>query len=189
MSIKPAFALASLLLLAGCASESGVIYYRDVDSTSLSQAAQHVRGSDVTLVVMGNPFGGDQAAFEQFVADTIEGANPGTAASFTPTPADAAMGHRRIILIFNGPVASNGPLMCGGLPQPGGGFEEGGHIRTLAAFCGGDDRSLSYLSAGLSGNQGPDDPKFRNYLRLIILSLLPLQNPEDRPDHDREWPM
>ena len=79
-----------MLLLAGC-TESGVIYYRDFDSTSLSQAAQHVRGSEVTLVVMGNPFGGDQAVFEQFVADTIHGANPGTAASFNPTPADVAV--------------------------------------------------------------------------------------------------
>lgn len=189
MSIRTVLTLASAIFLAGCTGDSGVIYYRDYDSTSLGQAAQHVRGSEVILVVVGNPFGGNQAEFKQFVADTIHGANPGTAASFTPTPADAAMGHRRIILIFNGPVASNGPLMCGGLPQPGGGPETGGHIRTLAAFCGGDDRSLSYLSAGLSGNQGPDDPKFRKYLRQIILSLLPLHNPEDHPDHDREWPM
>ena len=183
-----ALALASVLLFAGCAGNSGVIYYRDYDSTSLGQAAQHVRGSEVTLVVLGNPFGGDQAEFEQFVADTIYGANPGTAASFDPTPADIAMGHRRIILVFNGPIASNGWLMCGDLPQAGGGSEGDGHIRALAAFCGGNDRSLSYLSAGLSGNQGPDDPRFRNFLRLIILTLLPLRDPDDRPDRDFEPP-
>jgi hypothetical protein len=188
MPSRFALALIPLLLLAGCAANSGVIYYRDYDSTSLGQAAQHLRGSEVTLVVLGNPFGGDQVAFEQFVADTIHGANPGTAASFNPAPADVAMGQRRIILVFNGPIASNGWLMCGDLPQPGGGFQEGGHIRTLAAFCGSDDRSLSYLSAGLSGNQGPDDPKFRNYLRQIILSLLPLHDPDDRPDRDNEPP-
>ncbi len=188
MPLRFAFALIPVLLLAGCTGNSGVIYYRDYDSTSLGQAAQHVRGSEVTLVVMGNPFGGDQTVFERLVADTIHGANPGTAAIFNPAPAGAAMGHRRIILIFNGPIASNGWLMCGDLPQPGGGAEGGGHIRALAAFCGGNDRSLSYLSAGLNGSQGPEDPNFRNFLRQIILALLPLRDPEDRPDRDFEPP-
>lgn len=188
MLTRLVFASIPALLLAGCVGNSGVIYYRDFDSTSLGQAAQHVRGSDVTLVVLGNPFGGDQLEFQQFVADTIHGANPGTAASFNPTPADVAMGQRRIILVFNGPIASNGWLMCGDLPQPGGGSEGNGHIRALAAFCGSNDRSLSYLSAGLSDNQGPEDPNFRNFLRQIILALLPLRDPDDRPDRDMEPP-
>jgi hypothetical protein len=184
-----ALALFGLLLLAGCTGSGGTIYHRSIESTSLSQAVQHLRGSQVTLVVRGNPFGGDQAEFEQFVADAIYGANPGTDATFVPKAAEAAQGGRRIILVLNGPVGSNGYVMCGGPPPAGGEFEPGGHVRALAAFCGGDDRPLSFVSAGLSGNQGRDDPAFRNFLRQVILALLPMQNPDDRPDHDREWPL
>ena len=176
-------------LLAGCTGGGGTIYHRTIESTSIGQAVDHLRGAEVVLVVLGNPFGGDQATFEQAVADAIHGANPGTDATFIPTPADTAQGGRRIILILNGPIGSNGRAMCGGLPQAGGGPESGGHIRALAAFCGGDDRPLSYASGGLRGASGPDDPAFRNFMRQLVHALLPLRDPDYRPDRSSDWPL
>jgi hypothetical protein len=177
----------AVLLTAGC-TQGGVIYNRSIESTSIGQAVGHLRGSEVVLVVRGNPVGGDQAEFGKMVAEAIHGANPGTAATFVPTPADKAQGGRRIVLVFNGPAGSNGYAMCGTSVPAGGTAEPGGHIRALAAFCGGDDRPLSYLSAGAGDIEGADDPGFHAFLREVVHALLPTRDPDFRPDNGREWP-
>src|SRR5690606_6684104 len=96
------------LLAAACAGDGGTIYHRTIDSTSTPQAVQHLRGSSVNLVVQGNPFGGDEVAFDRMVADMLHGANPGTDATFIPIDAQDAMGLRRIAIVLNGPTGSNG---------------------------------------------------------------------------------
>jgi len=184
--------IALATLLAACTTGGGVIYYRSIESTSIGMAVGHLRGSQVVLVVRGNPLGIDQAAFDALVANALHGANPGTAATFVPEPAETAQGGRRIILVLNGPAGSNGFVMCGGIPPEGGAPEVGGHVRVLAAFCGSDDRPLSYVAAGIDGVTGPNDEQFLKFLRQVVHYLLPMEDPDFRPDHDRdrrEWPI
>ncbi|MEX0807972.1 MAG: hypothetical protein WD044_04530 [Dongiaceae bacterium] len=186
------FAFAALLL-AGCAGE-GTIEHRTIHRSMIEQAVTQMRGgSTVTLVVLGNPFAAnptadEQATFEAQVAAAIENANPGGGARFVPMEADSARGHRRIVLLFNGPINSNGPALCGAALPAGGTIESGGEIRARAAFCAADNRAYSSLAARHAAATGADDPAFRLFLRRVIHGLLPFEDPNSHPDHDREFP-
>ncbi|MDZ4737949.1 MAG: hypothetical protein SGJ07_16525 [Rhodospirillaceae bacterium] len=160
----------------------------------IEQAVTQMRGgSTVTLVVLGNPFAAnptpaEQAAFETQVTAAIENANPGGGARFVPMAADSARGDRRIVLLFNGPASSNGPNLCNSALPAGGAIEPDGEIRVLAAFCAADNRAYSSLAAHHAASTGADDPAFRLFLRRVIHGLLPFEDPQSHPDHDREFP-
>lgn len=192
-TIRPALVFLAALATAGCASE-GTIEHRTIHRSMIEQAVTQMRGgSTVTLAVLGNPFAtsptaAEQAAFETQVAAAIENANPGGGARFVPMDADSARGHRRIVLLFNGPANSSGPDLCDAVLPAGGAVASNGEIRVLAAFCAADNRAYSSLAAHHATAAGADDPAFRLFLRRVIHGLLPFEDPNSHPDHDREYP-
>ncbi|MEX2202294.1 MAG: hypothetical protein WD711_12915 [Dongiaceae bacterium] len=188
-------ALLIALVAAACANE-GTISHRTIHRSMIEQAVTQMRGgSTVTLVVIGSPFvvnptAEDRAAFETQVAANIQDANPGGGAQFSPMTADAARGHRRIVLVFDGPANTNGPDLCDAVLPTGGRANAVGEIRVVAAFCAADNRAYSSLAARHSGAVSAEDPKFRLFLRRIIHGLLPFEDPQSHPDHDRgEYPL
>lgn len=188
-------ALLIALLVAACANE-GTISHRTIHRSMIEQAVTQMRGgSTVTLVVIGNPFAdsppaAQQKIFETQVAAAIEDANPGGGAQFSPMPADAARGHRRIVLFFDGPLSTNGPDLCDAALPSSVPADAVGEIRVVAAFCAADNRAYSSLAARHSGAVSAEDPTFRLFLRRIIHGLLPFEDPQSHPDHDRsEYPL
>ncbi|MEX2297413.1 MAG: hypothetical protein WD715_08365 [Dongiaceae bacterium] len=192
-NVRPSLVLLTALFIAGCASE-GTIEHRTIHRSMIEQAVTQMRGgSTVTLVVIGNPFAAnpgaaEQAAFETQVAAAIQDANPGGGARFVPMEVASARGHRRIVLLFNGPANSNGPDLCDAALPAGETIEPGGEIRVLAAFCAADNRAYSSLAAHHGAAASADDPTFRVFLRRVIHGLLPFEDPQSHPDHDREFP-
>jgi hypothetical protein len=47
-------------------------------------------GRDTRVIIHGNPFGMDQAAFNKAVTDNMQGATPGRRTNFTTTPGKTA---------------------------------------------------------------------------------------------------
>jgi hypothetical protein len=104
--------------------------------------------------------------------------------------ADSAHGHRRIVLLFDGPLNANGPDLCDAALPSGGVTEAGGEMRVVAAFCAADNRAYSSLAARHAGTASADDPKFRQFLRRVIHGLLPFEDPQSHPEHNRgEYPV
>jgi hypothetical protein len=174
-------ALAAILALAGCAG-AAIVHGTDIDDGySTAEIGYAAGGGGLGVEVIGNPFGGDDAAFAAAVADAIQGANSGPRVRFVPPPEATPRPEYRLRMIFNGPEASRAGIFCAGTPTvpASAGAED---LRVLAGFCRGD-RALTYLAASTGPASGPDDPAFRYFLRQVTAQALPANR--GFPDSDQ----
>jgi len=168
--------------LAGC-SGTGIIDYVHLEpGYRAQQFAYAAGGRDLRADVQGNPFAMPQDEFDAAVTDSMQGAHFGEPTNFTTTPGDSARDGYRVRLLFKGPSASSGRIVCAGEPAVVGPSRESGNVRLLAAFCNGD-YPLSYLSAHVSGIQDARDPAFRDFIRQVTTNLFPPQNRQEQ-DHN-----
>jgi len=117
--------------------------------------------------VSGNPFPMEQQAFNTLVSEMIQ--PPGV----VPTNASPY----RIRLAFNG-----GGVGCG---ASGGGVRHG-DITLAAALCPGGGPALTYLRGSVSDISGPDDPRFRDFVRFSVAKLFPAPSSETLEHENRE---
>lgn len=120
--------------------------------------------------VSGNPFGMDQQAFNDLVSGIIQ--PPGL------IPSDASP--YRVRLAFNGSTSVNKDLACGA----SGGGPTSGDMTLVAALCPGSGSALTFLTGSVSDISGPDDPRFRKFVRSAVVKLFPGPSPDDRNDRD-----
>lgn len=168
--------------LVGC-SGMPVIDYVHLEPGYRAQQFAYAAGSrDLKTDIQGNPFAMPKEEFDATVTDAMQGAHFGQPTHFTTTPGDSARPRYRVRLLFNGPLASSGRIVCAGDPAIVGPSPEGGNVRLLAAFCNGP-YPLSYLSAHVSGIGDARDPAFRRFMRNVIANLFPPQNRQEQ-EHD-----
>jgi len=167
--------------LAGCGGTPIIDYVHLEPGYRAQQFAYAAGGRDLKADVQGNPFAMPKEEFDATVTDAMQGAHFGEATNFTTTPGDSARDGYRVRLLFNGPGASSGRIVCAGEPAVVGPSPESGNVRLLAAFCNGD-YPLSYLSAHVSGIQDAHDPAFRDFMRQVTTNLFPPQNRQEQ-DH------
>src|SRR4029453_16550263 len=136
--------------LSGCSGTPVIDYVRLEPGYRAQQFAYAAGGRDLKADIQGNPFAMPKEEFDATVTDAMQGAHFGQPTNFTTTPGDSARPGYRVRLLFNGPGASTGGIVCGGEPAIIGPSPEGGNVRLLAAFCNGP-YPLSYLSAQVSG--------------------------------------
>ena len=120
--------------------------------------------------VSGNPFGMDQQAFNDLVSEIIQ--PPGVVRT------DASP--YRIRLAFNGSKSVNKDLAC----LASGGGPTSGDMTLVAALCPGTSYALTYLAGSVSDISGPDDPRFRQFVRYSVVKLFPRPGEDDRNDRD-----
>ena len=179
-------AILTLATLGGC-SGTGIIDYVHVEPGYRAQQFGYAAGGrDLKADIQGNPFAMPKDEFDAAVTDAMQGAHFGQPTHFTTTPGDSARQGYRVRLLFNGPGASSGWIVCAGEPAVVGPALESGNVRLLAAFCNGD-YPLSYLSAHVSGIRDAHDPAFPEFMRQVTTNLLPPQNRQEQ-DHDNCTP-
>ncbi|UCH73535.1 MAG: hypothetical protein JSU82_14500 [Rhodospirillales bacterium] len=137
------------------------------------------------MVIVGNPFGGDAAAFETLVTDAMRGRHWGQATGFTTTPGADAQTRFRVVMLFDPPVSLNGTRLCREAPsalssEPGG---EG--IILFAAFCRGK-RLRTQIKGWIAGASGPGDSAFRDLVGQVTNGLFP---PDRGLSRDRGSPV
>jgi hypothetical protein len=164
--------LATLLigaLLAGCTP--GRIDRVRVESGYDPQQYQFVPYTKAMKAdVSGNPFGMDQQAFSDLVSETIQ--PPGI------IPSDGSP--YRVRLAFNGSTSVNKDLAC----RASGGGVRSGDMTLVAALCPGSGSALTFLTGSVSDISGPDDPRFRQFVRSSVVRLFPGPTPDDRNQRD-----
>ncbi len=173
----PFAAFGAALLLSACAA-SGTVNYVNVDSSY--DPVQYRRlpyTGPLYVEVSGNPFAIPSDQMAKVVYDAV-------------APTNAAVGNGqgpRLHYAF-GPDATNFNMACGAAGTNG---RINGRITMIAALCGGNQHALTYLSASIDGVTGPDDPRFRQFLRQATVQLFPAQTDESR-DRQRDmlciWP-
>jgi hypothetical protein len=172
--------------LAGCTQ--GVIYNSQQYLSGTALYVDHVGGSNLPTVIRGNPSALPKADFDQIVRDDMKGSNFGRPITFVAGPDNPPFPDYRMVLIFNGPVAGQSQLCRDVIPGGGGGPDPEGRIELVAAFCSGD-RPVSALAGGIGKITDPNDPRFRDFLRMVGMSLFNPNNPDDRPDRDVNLPV
>jgi hypothetical protein len=172
----PFAAFGAALFLGACSA--GTVSYVNVDSSyDPVQYARLPYTGPLYVEVSGNPFAIPSDQMAKVVYDSI-------------APTNAAMGNGqgpRLHFAF-GPDATNFNLACSAAGTNG---RINGTITMVAALCRGTDHALTYLSASVDGVTGPDDPRFREFLRHATVQLFPTQTDETRErQHDMlcVWP-
>jgi hypothetical protein len=171
--MKPThLALASLILVAACAG-SVRLTQLDVASTyDAGEFAYAAAGRDLHVVIVGNPFGGDQDAFETAVTDAMQGRHWGQATNFTTTPGDDARLSFRVVLIFDPPPGMNAARQCREEALAVQTVPADSQIELSAAFCSGDS-ARTRIRGRVSGAKGPQDRAFRELVGQVTNGLFP----------------
>lgn len=170
-------------LLAACqgmtASSSGT-YAPGYRVSDLTLAA---RNNGVPFTLTGNPLGMSDA--EATLATIERFRAPGWAPQVNFRPREAQDGGYGVVLIFDPPPETTPQQACSvqfgrSLPHvpPQGGADH----RVVAAFCNGGP--MSSMRASFAPVSGPDDPRYRELLNQISLTLFPAYNPEMRDRGD-----
>ena len=119
--------------------------------------------------VSGNPFDMPQEDFNRLVNEAIQ--PPGVQIS------DASP---YVIHFAFGISAMSVEHAC---TAPGRTGKGGGPIAVTAAYCRGTGSALTYLVGSVDGITGPEDPRFRQFLRNIVVKLFPRET-EESQDRD-----
>lgn len=179
ITLAAAFGFAAL---AGCSGATVIDYVHLEPGYRAQQFGYAAGGRDLRTDIQGNPFPMPKEEFDATVTAAMQGAHFGQPTNFTTTPGDSARPDYRVRLLFNGPAASSGRIVCAGEPAIVGPSPEAGDIRLLAAFCNGV-YPLSYLSAHIGGLRDAQDPAFRAFMRDVTINLFPPQNRQEQ-DHN-----
>ncbi len=179
--------LAITLAAAACAAGGVRLTQQNIAPTyAPGEFAYVAAGRDLRVVVAGNPFGGDHAAFEGAVTDAMQGRHWGQRTNFTTTPGPSAHARYRVVLLFDPPRSLNGARLCRENPATLPSDSTGEGIVLFAAFCRGK-RSRTEIKGYISGAAGPGDPAFRELLGQVTNGLFPPDRGTDREPGSPRW--
>lgn len=130
-------------------------------------------GRDLRVVIVGNPFGGDQSALDRSVTNAMQGRNFGQETNFTTTPGPSAREMYRVVIVFDPPIGIGGDTVCSTdpatLPPTAGGGEA---VVLAAAFCR-SERALTSVRGDIGRAAGPEDPAFVALIEQVTRDLFP----------------
>lgn len=178
--IGAAFGLAVAALAAGCAGVTSTEYGDYSAAYRVTELIHAGRNEGVPLMVIGNPFG---MSDEEATAATAQQLRvPGWAPQVDFRPRVVGDGGYGVVLAFDPPRRTTPQQVCNA--QFGRALdhapEEGGDTRVVAAFCNGG--ALSSTRASFGGARSPEDPRYRELLSQLSVTLFPPYNPEMRDD-------
>jgi hypothetical protein len=161
--------LLGALLLTGCGSVPTVTTDTGVGNTRQVLTERAEQGP-VLAVVVGNPYGVDEARLERTVADAMAAGITGLGVDFTTDPSQAAATEPRLVVLLNpaaepsGQAACRNPTLVQTLPA-------GDELQVLAAFCENGDAIGSVEAHDVVS--GPTDRRFQRLLWRTASALFP----------------
>jgi hypothetical protein len=165
-----AFAIAVTVVLLGACSADHVRLQSEYNRSTYDHRnfTLYHGDRDTKVVIHGNPFGMDPAAFAKAVTGNMQGAHFGRRTNFTTTPGKSAEKNLMVVMAFNARVGIY--QLCSG-----GDIEtrpQGPQLTLTAAWCF-DGRQDSLVNAVVGAAKGVDDPRFRALVRQTVLNLFP----------------
>ena len=125
------------------------------------------------VIIVGNPFGGDQAAFGRVVTDAMQGRNLGPQTNFTTTPGPSAREIYRVVMVFDPPNGLSADTTCQSDPAAlSSTARDGTAVAVLAAFCR-SERPLTQIRGDIEAAAGADDPAFVALIGDTTQALFP----------------
>lgn len=168
--------VSTVLAVIGACAGSGVVVLTNQDMISTYSGGEFryaVEGGELRVVVVGNPFGGDQAAFERAVTDAMRGRHWGPPVRFTTDPGPGAREAYRVVMVFNPPTTLIGERVCRGNPEEiSPKAPEADETALFAVFCLSDG-FLTQVQGTVRGATGFDDRSFRELVGQATQALFP----------------
>ena len=160
--------LLATVTLAGCASGVTVAPVHRVAAYTGHEYDLAAAAGDFTTVVVGNPFGGDNAVFARRVTTLLNEQNALQRTNFTTQPGPAARKQFRLVLVFNSPRASEHSL-CEDPQALRGGPAGVTPITVQAAFCNGAASMIDVYALAAGG----EEAQFRALIGQVQLAVFP----------------
>jgi hypothetical protein len=170
MSIRSAITVIGAALVLGACSGAYVFLQSQYNPSTydFNNFSTYHAERDTRVVIHGNPFNMNAAAFARAVTDQMQGANNGRRTNFTTSPGKSAEKNLRVVMAFN---AVNGDYdLCEGKPietKP-----TKNMLRLTAAWCFAD-RQDSMVEATVGAAKGVGDQRFRDIVQQTVLNLFP----------------
>jgi len=158
-------------ILAGCSDTPRVVASQPAPAYSISEVSYGVSGRDFRVTIAGNPFGGDQAAFERRVINAMQNRIPGIVTNFTTTPGESARPGYHVALAFNPPVNLMDSELCAPQGVPTRAPSPTGPLMVMGAFCRGGP--MTSATGWLDAPKGADDPAFDALVGHLTRALFP----------------
>ena len=179
-----AIALATTVVLMGACSADHVRLQSDYNRSTYDHRnfTLYHGDRDTKVIIHGNPFDMDRAAFAKAVTDTMQGAHFGRRTNFTTTPGKSAEKNLWVVMAFNARVGIY--QLCQGTDIE---TRPRSRVLTLTAAWCFDGRQDSLVEAVVGQAKGVDDPRFRALVRQTVLNLFPQFKDREfiRDDGDR----
>ena len=138
-------------------------------------------GRDLRVVVVGNPFGGDRAEFDNAVTGYMQGNHWGQATNFTTTPGETARESYYVVMLFNPPKSFPGAKLCREKPADLPTEARDSGVMLFGAFCL-SNKSLTEIKGYIETAGGPADPNFGDLVASVTQGLFP---PKRRNNNSR----
>jgi hypothetical protein len=177
------YAILALFGLAGC---TGVPVFNANYDASYWPGETSAGGSDITVLVRGNPSTLPKAGFDRAVTDAMQGWSAYPHHFTTEGNPNAAY---RVVMIFNPPPTAGGPTLCS-RPETAdavAGAAGATRVPLVAALCRGDyyiSLADGTVAAPGAAPGAPLAGDFRTGIGLVTASLFPSQNPQRLGAHD-----
>ena len=187
---RPVVATSIAALVGACAVGGPYLYNEQVSPSYTVPQYNYAAGRrDFLTVVRGDPFGMEEAAFQDAVIEVLNRNQPRPQPTrFTADPGEDARPHYRTVLLFDAPRAMVPNAICrasfaGGVEPVAlttGPRREGDPVRVAAAFCSGGGAFTSVMGE-VADVESVDDPAFDRLISQVVYALFPLRD-EDRRD-------
>lgn len=172
---------AGALALAGCGASGVTVITQDRTTGNYSTSfVNQARGYDaVHLDVVGTGLGASQDDYGAAVLDVVRTTGKTRSIPWTleEPPGSSPF---KLVVVADPAAGTNGYDACQGGASSA--SEQGGTHSMLFAYCLGETKLLSTVTARRAGLTGVDDPGFRSMVRQSVTTLLPLQDEDSGPD-------
>jgi hypothetical protein len=164
--------MAAVLGITACSSDVRLTQQEISPSYKSGEFAYAGADRDMKVVVVGNPFGGDQEAFGRAVTGYMQGNHWGPRTNFTTAPGASARNIYRVIMLFDPPKTLVGMRLCretaSALPTE----RTGQKIVVFAAFCRGNE-TMTEIKGRIREATGSEDPAFGDLIAQVTNALFP----------------
>jgi hypothetical protein len=151
-------------LLSGCGSGTGP------DATNDARRALAAAPEPVRMVLVGNPFGMDQARLNALISNELARGVTGMSTAFTTSAERAAAPEPHVVVVLN-PLTEPTPTALCSAPDTAPTAPADEQIQILAAFCRGDQ--VLHAARTEATVRGPTDQSFRRLLWRTSSALFP----------------
>jgi len=163
-------AVAAMVMLVGACSADHVRLQSEYNRSTYDHRnfTLYHGDRDTKVVIHGNPFDMDHAAFAKAVTGNMQGAHFGRRTNFTTMPGKSAEKNLMVVMAFNARVGIYELCQGGDIETT----PRGDQLTLTAAWCF-DGRQDSLVTAVVGLAKGVDDPRFRALVRQTVLNLFP----------------